>query len=222
MGCRAHIVNLETGKKVYSHWGALAFDRAISFEELQERVEELYEKEIDHRPPEKVEIEEFTDDDAVDDLDLHIERVFVLGKEDVSGTCSRHRRNSEGIPVEFRGYTRTILHDTDDGITDDMVVFKFSDSATYWKARHISLRLDHYNDAYMKLNIEEHKNEALEQALRNRLAQLEDDVEVIYSTVVPRKYDFAVKQIVKDWPSKDENGPDIVLVSHLLEQQGVL
>ena len=203
MGCRAHIVNLETGKKVYSHWGAMVFRRANSFEELKEQVEEMNRVEIEHRNPERVDIKEFTDEDAVEDLDLHIEKVFVLGNN------------------KFRGYTRTMLHDRDDGVSDDMVVFKFSDSSTFWDARHVSLRLKHYNEGYMKLNIEDHKSEALEQALRNRLAQVEDDVDIIYSSIPPRKYDLAVKQVVTDWPGKDENPPEVITVSGLLEQQGV-
>ncbi len=203
MGCRAHIVNLESKKKVYSHWGAAAFEKANSFEELKEIVQELYDQASDHRPPEEEGIEGFTDEDAVEDIDLHIERIFVLGNE------------------EFRGYTRTMLHDTGDGVSDDMVVFKFSDRHTFWDARHISLRLKHYNEAYMKQNIEEHKSEALEQALRNRRAQVENDVDIIYSTIPPRKYDLAIKQVVKDWHGKDENPPEVVTVSGLLEQQGV-
>jgi len=198
MGSRAHIVNLETGKKVYSHWGAMVFRRANSFEELKEQVEEMYREEIEHRNPEKVGIKEFTDEDAVEDLDLHIERVFVIDED------------------EFRGYTRTILHDREDGTSDDMVVFKFYDSGTFWDARHISLRLKHYNEAYKKLNIDDHKNEALEQSLRNSMGNVERDVKVIYSSISPRRYDLAIKEVVQEWSNKggeQKDGPLIVRVN---------
>ena len=122
MGCRACIVNLETNKKVYSQWGGGIFNRASSFQELKREVKELYNRELEDHSDYNLEEEGITsyeDQDVVEDLDLHIERVYVLEED------------------EFRGYTRTMLNDRDKEIPDDKVIFKFSDPRSFWKARHI-------------------------------------------------------------------------------------
>ncbi|MFW6040966.1 MAG: hypothetical protein ACOC85_03940 [Thermoplasmatota archaeon] len=186
MGCRAYIVNLETGKKVYSQWGGLLLTTAPSYQELEKEVKAMYRRELSDKSDYNLEEEgvtSYSDEDAVEDLNLHMESVYVIGDN-------------------LSGYTRTMLRDRENSIPEDMVVFKFNNSTTFWGARKISLRLEHYNDAYLKLNLSNHKNKAIEQAFRNQMGQIEYDLKVIYSSVKPRREDFASREIIEEFPGK--------------------